>query len=119
VTDVPEEDPRTALASQRTNLARQLVKRAWILKRKDIQFVWNAEDHVKIAGRQHFSFARCHPALTRLRLAFRAMPVATGVIGDGLSVAALKTSIKMSAQRRSAAVLDSAKRLQLLVSKLD
>ena len=49
----------------------------------------------------------------RLRLSFRAMPVAARVIGDG-PVTALRTGIDVAAQRSCAAALNGPKGLELL-----
>ena len=58
-----------------TRAEQQVIESARVFKREHIQFMRDAEDHVKVVTRQHFLFASCEPALTRLRLALRAMPV--------------------------------------------
>jgi hypothetical protein len=55
--------------------------------------------------RQQFRTPRVEPAVARVALALRAMPVAARIVGDG-SMAAARTLIDMAAQRGSAASLD-------------
>ena len=54
---------------------------------KRIQLMRQREDHMEVRHAEHFLFAGGEPALARLRLALRAVPVAAGVIGDGLMAA--------------------------------
>jgi len=71
------------------------------------------ENNVKIRYTEHFLLTSSEPALARLRLTLRAMPVTTGVIGDGLT-AALGTGIEMATQRRCATTGDRSQHCQLL-----
>src|SRR5205085_693957 len=80
---------------------------------KRIQFMWECENNVEIRHAEHFSLTGGEPALARLRLALRAVPVTTGVIRDGLT-AALGTGIEMAAQGRCAATSDRSQHGQLL-----
>src|SRR5690348_1518735 len=69
---------------------------------------------MEIAGGQQFAFPRCQPALARLHLALRAVPVAAGVVGDGRLVSTLRTGIEVAAQRGRAATLNGPESLELL-----
>lgn len=55
-----------------------------------------SEDHMKVRHAEQPLFLRGEPALARLRLALRAVPVSTGIIGDG-RVPAPRTIIDMTA----------------------
>ena len=90
----------------------QVVKHSRVVQRQHIEFVRHSEYDMKIAGGEKLAFASCEPMLARLRLAFRTMPVAARVIGDG-AVTALRTGIDVAAQRSRAAALNGAKRLEL------
>ena len=81
-----------------------------------IQFLWQREDHMKVRHAEQFLLALIESALTRLRLALVAVPVAAGVIGDGL-LTTLRASIHVPAQRCCAAVLHGAQHTQLLIAE--
>src|SRR5215472_16274609 len=68
---------------------------------------------MKVAGGEKLAFASGEPMFARLRLAFRTMPVAARVIGDG-PVTAFRTGIEVAAQRSRAAALNGPKGLELL-----
>ena len=57
------------------------------------------EDDVHIRHVEQLALARVEPALPRLRLALRAVPIATRVIGDGLMPAGV-TPIEMARRAR-------------------
>ena len=63
------------------------------------------EHHMEVRHRQQFSLARRQPGLSGRPLALRAVPVATGVIGDA-RVGAVLAALDMAAQRGGAADLD-------------
>jgi hypothetical protein len=62
---------------------------------------------VEVRHRQQFGFARRKPRLGCWPLAFGAVPVAAGIIGDAC-VGAVLTTFDMAAQRCRAANLDRA-----------
>jgi hypothetical protein len=70
------------------------------------------EHHVVILHRQQIGLARVEPALGRAALALRAMPVASGVVGDLVPAAALAAQ-QVSTQRRTAALFDGRHHLEL------
>ena len=71
------------------------------------------EHHVIVRHRQQLGLALGEPFLRGCALAFRAMPIAAGVIGD-LRVRALLAARDMPAERRRAAALDRRHHLQLV-----
>jgi len=76
--------------------------------------MWQREYDVKVRYVEELSFLFGEPALASLSLALRAVPVSTGVIRDGL-MAASRTSIDVTAQRRRPATPDGAQNAQLLI----
>jgi hypothetical protein len=74
------------------------------------------EHNVKVAGGQEFSLAGRQPALTRLGLALRAMPISARVVRDDLRSAA-QARIAVTAQCCGAAALNGTKRFELLKVK--
>jgi hypothetical protein len=97
-----------------TGLKQQVVDDALVLQREGRQFTWQREHDVDIAGGQQLLFARLEPAQACVRLASRAMPVATRVIGDGGCMSAVGTAIAMSAERSGAAACDREQDLLML-----
>src|SRR5918996_2612790 len=71
------------------------------------------EDDVYVRHIKELTLARVQPALPRLRLALRAVPVATRVIGDGLVPAGV-TPIEMPTQCGGATARDRPKDRSLL-----
>jgi hypothetical protein len=65
----------------------------------------HSEDDVEIRRRQQFGLSFGQPSGARRSLAFRAMPVATRIIGDA-NETALRAALDMAAERRGAACLD-------------
>jgi len=65
-----------------------------------------------IGHRQEFRLAVCQPLFGSHSLAFGAVPVAAGVVGDA-QVGAVLTAFDMTAQRRRSAALDRRHDLQL------
>src|SRR5579871_5260895 len=61
---------------------------------------------------QQFALPRRQPLLTGVGLAFRAMTIATGVVGDSL-VSAARTLIAMTAKRRGPAAQNGIQHLHL------
>ena len=71
------------------------------------------EDDVHVRHVEQLALARVEPALPRLRLALRAVPIPTRVIGDGLMPAGV-TPIEMPAERGGATARDRAEDRSLL-----
>ncbi len=71
------------------------------------------EDDVHIRHVEQLPFTGVEPALPRLRLTLRAVPIATRVIGDGL-MAARAASVDVSAEGRSPAAHNGAEHRSLL-----
>ncbi len=71
------------------------------------------EDDVHIRHVEQIPLARVEPALPRLRLALRAVPISTRVIGDGLMPAGV-TPIEMPAERGGATARDRSQHGSLL-----
>ena len=65
----------------------QIIEQPWIALTERVQLVGQGKDDVEIRYAEQVLFAPCEPALARLGLALGTVPVATGVIGDGLVVA--------------------------------
>jgi len=94
----------------------QVVEHLGVPLAKCVEFVRQRKDHMKVGDAQQFLFSRGEPALTRLGLALGAVPVSTGVIGDGLMTAA-RTSIHVTAERCGAATVQRPENGQLLVAQ--
>ena len=75
------------------------------------------EDDMEVADRQQIGFARGEPVPCRRALAFGAMPVAAGVVGDA-AVAAVLARLDMAAERGGAAGLDRRHHLQLAEAQM-
>lgn len=76
----------------------QIVKAAGIVERQHVEFVRHGQDDMEVAGRQELSIPRGKPAFARLRLTLGTVPVAAGIIRDGLMTAS-GTSIEMTTER--------------------
>ena len=63
------------------------------------------EYNMSVGRREQFGASRREPAVARLALAFRAVPVATRVVGDG-AITAAGALVCMAAHRGGAASLD-------------
>ena len=70
--------------------------------------VGKGEDDMGVAGGQQFPAARLEPAVARVGLALRTMPVATRVEGDGAMPAA-GTVIDVTAERGGPATDDGSR----------
>jgi hypothetical protein len=75
--------------------------------------MWEREDDVHIRHVEQIALTRVEPALPGLRLALRAVPIATRVIGDGLLSAGV-TLIEMAAEGGRATARDGAEDRSLL-----
>src|SRR5271166_4500477 len=76
------------------------------------QRVRHAEDQVEVANRQQFSSPGAQPLLPGIGLALGTVPVAAGVVRDGLMPAA-NALIAMPTECGRAATLDRAKHFEL------
>jgi hypothetical protein len=65
----------------------QIVEQPWMALTERVQLVGQGKDDVEVGYAEQILFAPYEPALPRLCLALGTVPVATGVIGDGLVVA--------------------------------
>ena len=83
-----------------------------VLPHQRDQRVRHAEDQVIVTHGQKFLLPPHEPPVAGVGLALRAVPVAAGVIGDGL-MAATGALIAMSAQRSRAAACDRVEHLVL------
>ena len=76
------------------------------------QRVRHAEDQVEVANRQQFASPGAQPLLPGIGLALRTMPVAAGVVRDGLMPTA-NTLIAMATECGRAATRDCAEHFEL------
>ena len=74
--------------------------------------MWHAEDQVVVADGQQFLLSLGQPLIASTGLAFRAVPVAAGVIRDGLMSAA-RARIAMTTERSGTAASDRIEHLAL------
>ena len=81
-----------------------------------VQRVRQSKDDVEVGHGKQVLLASCEPALARLSLALRAVPVAARVIRDGLEIAS-RAGIQMASERSRAASGDGPQHAQLLVAK--
>ena len=81
-----------------------------------VQRVRQSEDDMEVGQGKQVLLASCEPALTRLRLTLRAVPVAARVVGDGLQIAS-RAGIQMASERSRAASGDGSQDVELLVAK--
>ena len=94
-------------------LKEQVVQNPGVAQAERVQFMRQSEYDVEVRNVEQFLFSRGEPALAGLCLTFRAMPIAAGVIRDGL-MAALGALIDVPSQRRRAAAGDCPQHAQLL-----
>lgn len=92
----------------------QIVEQALVVQRQHVEFVRHGEHDMEVVGRQQVTLPGSEPAIARLCLALRTVPIAARVVGDGRLVSATGTGIDMAAQRRCAASLDGPECLELL-----
>src|SRR5215472_3008405 len=76
-----------------------------VLQGEGRQLVRKCEHHMSIGNREQFRASRRQPAVARLALALRAVPVPARVIRDGL-MAAGRALVEMTAHRDGTASLD-------------
>ena len=90
----------------------QTVDLALVLQRQRRQLAGQREHHMRVADWQQFPAARFQPAVARVGLALRTMPVPARVEGDGLMPAA-GALVDVTAERRGAAADDGGQDLQV------
>ncbi len=73
----------------------------------------HSEDDMQVAHRQQLAATVLEPTLASVGLTLRTMPIATRVVGDGRTVAAVAALIEMSTERSGAATLDRGEHLQM------
>jgi hypothetical protein len=100
--------------SLRAGAEQKPVDLALVPQRERRELVGQSGDDVRIACGQQFPAARLKPAIACIGLALGAVPVAEGVVRDGL-MTALRTLIDMAAQRGRPAASDRPQHTQLLV----
>ena len=76
------------------------------------KLMWDAEDEMIVADRQQFLLALLQPLVARSGLTLGAVPVAAGVIRDGL-VPAVYAGVAMTAEGSGAAARDGVEHLAL------
>src|SRR5690349_8537316 len=79
--------------------------------------MWEREDHVEVADRKAFLLPFGEPQVPRMSEALRAMPRPARVIRDVGAIAASGTTVDVTAERRSTAVLDRMKNAQVLIGQ--
>ena len=94
----------------------QVIQNPGVAQTQRVQLVRQGEYDVEVWNFKEFLLARGEPALARLRLTLRSVPVPARVIRDGL-VTALGALIDVPAQRRCAAAPDCPQHAQLLVAQ--
>jgi len=90
----------------------QAVDDLFVLQGQWRQFVRERENDVGIACGQQFGAARVKPAVARVTLTPRAMPVPARIIRDGLMTAP-RTLVDMATQRGRAAAQDGRERFNM------
>jgi hypothetical protein len=96
-----------------TRLEQQVVDHALVLIGDLGDPRWQGEDQVEVSDGQQFGLAIGQPAPGRRALAFGAVAIAAGVIGD-VAMAAVLTGRHMATERRGATALDRTHHLHLL-----
>lgn len=92
----------------------QVVEQTGIPLTEHFQLMGQSKDHMEVRDLQHLPLSRSEPTLSSLCLTLHAMPIAAGVIGDGLIVAT-GTGVDVAAQLRRAAAGDNSQHGELLV----
>ena len=94
-----------------TGLKEQRKQLSLVLPHQRHKLVWNAEDEMEVADRQQLLLALLNPLVARSGLTLGAVPVAAGVIRDGL-VAAVYAGVAMTAEGSGAAARDGIEHLR-------
>ena len=85
-----------------------------VFKDKRVQLMRQREHDMEVRDRQKFPLSGSDPMLTRLSLAFWAVAIPAGIIGDGPVAATLRAGIDVTAKSRCTATHDGAHHFQLL-----
>lgn len=96
-----------------TGAEQQSVNNLLVVECQRRQLMGKCEDHMHVGDRQKFCIASGQPLVASVGLAFRAMAVAAGIVGDGRGVAAASTSIPVTAERCRAAAFDGGEHFQV------
>ena len=120
VEDAEESDLGAEMPGVRGNLInvsgarakQQVIDHFFILQGERCQLVGEREDDMSVGHGEQFGAARGQPAVARLALTLRAVPVAAGVIGDG-AMPATGALVQMATHRGGAASLDGHKYFQM------
>ena len=91
----------------------QVIQHSRIVLAEGVQLMRYGEYDVEVRHAEEFLFAGGEPALARLRLALWAVPIAAGVIRDGL-MAASRTVVDMAPECCCAATRDRAQHTESL-----
>ena len=89
----------------RAGAEQQIVNELLILECQRCQQMRQCEDDVNVARGEEFLTARFDPTVSSVGLTLWAVPVSTGVVGDG-TMSATGTLIQMPAESGRAAALD-------------
>ena len=95
-----------------TGAEQKVVDNPLVLQCQWSQFVRQGEDDMHIGRGQEFARADLNPALARVPLTTRTMPVATRIERDG-AMTATRALIDVTAQRGCAAALDGGQHFQI------
>ncbi len=100
-----------------TGTEEQIVEQLFILQHECRELMRQSKDEVEVGHGQQLGRARSQPSVASVPLTLGAVPVAAGVIGDGL-VSAAGATVAMSAERRRAATHDRVHHLAVLRGKM-
>ena len=98
---------------RRARVEEQVVDDAFVLQGQPGEGVRQGEDDVGVPDRQQLALALGEPLVSRVRQAFRAVPIATRVERDG-AMSASGTAIEMPAQGGGPTALDRAQDTKVL-----
>ena len=98
----------------RYSTEQQTVEFDLVFQHKRVQLARQGEHDMEVRDRQKFALSGGNPTLTRLSLAFWAVAIPAGVIGDGPVAATLRAGIDVTAESGCPATHDGAHHLQLL-----
>ena len=83
----------------------QTIDHCFVLQGQRRQLMGKSEDNMRIGCGEQFGTARGQPAIARLALTLRAVPVAARIIGDG-TMAACRALVQVATQGGGAAAQD-------------
>ena len=94
----------------------QIVKQPRMSLTEWVQRMRQSKDGMEVGHGEQILLTPRKPALTRLCLTLRAVPVAAGVIRDGLEITS-RAGVQMASERSCAACGDGPQHAELLVAK--